>query len=188
MDRSAEQMRSLLAHVDAVLEKLGGRIPDPEAAVDASLVNEVARFLATGPSTEGVREFLHLMPNSHLARRSARAVTDLRRVVEALEPLTRKVRDPEELRFVLGWVGRMLATARRGGETGVGAPRSASARRWEHQGGPQPQGHLGPPSRGPMGGGPGARRPGSGPGGFRPGGSGRGPSSGSGGPNRGGRR
>lgn len=119
--------KGLLEEAERLAIDLGRfRTPRSGEPVDPSRVAELGRYLAMVRDVQQLGKFLDLMPTSYLAKMSQSALPQLKEVQRLVRPVIGKVRDAEEMLFVLGWTQRLLSTAERVGGgatlTDPGAP------------------------------------------------------------------
>jgi len=114
--------KALLAEATRLAADLGRfRTPSTGEPVDPARVAELSRFLAMKRDVLELRALLDALPTSYHAKMSRSAPPQLQEVGRLVRPLLGRVRDPDELLYVLGWAQRLLATAERG--TSTEAPR-----------------------------------------------------------------
>jgi len=111
------ERRAVLVHrARRLAQALGDfRTPRTGEPVEASRVEEVARYVASGARPDEVQGFLRILPGSYLRHMSRSAGPQLQQVARLVAPVARELTDPGELAFVLRWTARLLRTARRGG-------------------------------------------------------------------------
>lgn len=114
----------LLSEAEQLASDLGRfRTPGSGEPVDPSRVAELSRYLAMVKDVQQLGKLLELMPTSYLAKMSQSALPQLKEVARLVRPVIGKVRDAEEMLFVLGWTQRLLSTAERLGESAAPQPR-----------------------------------------------------------------
>ena len=116
---AAARTKALLAEATRLAGDLRRfQTPGTGEPVDPSRVAELSRFLAMKRDMLEVKDFLDLMATSYQAKMSRSAPPQIREVGRLVRPVLGRVRDAEELLYVLGWAQRLLATAERGTERG----------------------------------------------------------------------
>jgi hypothetical protein len=124
--------KTLLAEAERLAGDLGRfRTPSSGDPVDPSRVAELIRYLAMVQDVQQLATYLDLMPTSYMAKISQSALPQLKEIGRLVRPLIGRMRNAEEMLFVLGWTQRLLSTAERIGEATVMAKREsvANARR-----------------------------------------------------------
>lgn len=111
----ARRTKDLLAAARRLASDLGKfRTPGTGDPVDPSRVAELSRFLAMKRDVLELKDFLDYLPSSFHARMSRSALPQIQEVGRLVRPLLGRVRDADELLYLLGWAQRLLATAERG--------------------------------------------------------------------------
>lgn len=101
--------RELIARAQRVATELSRfQAPRTKDPVNRSQVAEVWRYLAAHPAGEDLPTMLQLLPRSYQAKVARGAGEQLGEVRRVVEKLHREVPTTPELRYVLGWVMRLL--------------------------------------------------------------------------------
>ena len=120
-----ERRKPLIAVAEQLARDLGAfKTPGSGDPVDPSRLAEVFRYVKEN-GTKRLPELLTLLPGSYLRKASASAGPQLKEVQRRCTPIAQKVKDPEELAFVLGWARRCMAMAEKSGASEHGRRRES---------------------------------------------------------------
>lgn len=105
----AERRRALISAAQRAAEELARfQAPSTKDPVNRSQIAEVWRYLAAHPGGEDLELMLQLLPRSYQARVARGAGEQLAEVARLVKKLQREATGTEELRYLLGWIGRLL--------------------------------------------------------------------------------
>lgn len=112
MDR--RRKKPLLGEAERLAADLGRfRTPRTGEAVDPSRVAELIRYLSMVQDVQQLATYLELMPTSYLAKMSQSALPQLKEIARLVRPMIGRIRNVDELLFVLGWTHRLMLTTER---------------------------------------------------------------------------
>ena len=78
---------------------------------------ELSRFLRMSGSVAELKDFLALLPTSFHAKMSRSAPPQLQEIAKQVRPLLDRVKETDQMLYLLGWTRRLLATGEREGRT-----------------------------------------------------------------------
>lgn len=105
----AKRRQSLIATAQRAAAELAKyQAPSTKDPVNRSQVVEVWRYLAAHPEGHDLELMLQLLPRSYQAKVARGAGEQLAEVARVVKKLQRESASPEELRYLLGWIGRLV--------------------------------------------------------------------------------